>query len=77
MRHASHTHIEGAHVVCEMKEICSRFQEVKLLHIGREANKAAHCCSKEALSIVESVYFDVMPGLLTDIIQSECNHYPV
>ena len=69
--------IEGAHIVRELKELSSSFQEVKLLFLGRDANKAAHLCAKEALSVLDFVRFDVIPGFLTDVIQSECNHYPV
>jgi hypothetical protein len=53
------------------------FQEVKFLYIGRDANKVAHRYAKEALSVVGSVRFDVMPGFLADVFQSDCNHFPV
>jgi ribonuclease HI len=69
--------IEGAHIISEMKGLCSSFQEVKLLFLGRDANKAAHMCAKEALSVVDFVRFDVIPGFLADVIQSDCNHRPV
>jgi ribonuclease HI len=67
----------GAHIIKEMKLLCNSFQEVKLLHIGREENKAAHCCAREALSGVSSIRFDVTPRFLTEVIQSECNLCPV
>ena len=60
-----------------MKKLCASFQEVKLLFISRNANKVAHRCAKEALPVLDSFRFDVIPGFLADIIQSECNHYPV
>lgn len=61
----------------EMKEFCSNFQEVKLLFLGRDANKVAHRCAKEALSVLDFVRFDVIPGFLTDVVQSDCNLVPV
>jgi ribonuclease HI len=73
----SQPRFQGAHVVQEMKVLCENFQEVKFLYIGRDANKVAHRCAKEALSVVGSVRFDVMPGFLADVFQSDCNHYPV
>jgi hypothetical protein len=54
----------------------SSFQEVELLFLGRDANKVAHPCAKEALSVVDFVRFDVIPGYLADVIQSDCNHHP-
>jgi hypothetical protein len=63
------TRSEGAHVLGEMKMMCVNFQEVKLLFLGRDA--------KEALSVVDFVCFDVIPGFLTELIQPECSHYPV
>lgn len=68
---------EGAHILSEMQMMCKNFQEVKLLHVGRDANNAAHKCAKEALSVVNFIRFDVIPGFLTDLIQSDCKHYPV
>jgi hypothetical protein len=64
------TQIEGAHLVREMKSLRSFFQEVKLLHVGREANKAVHRCAKEAL-IIGDFCCDVMPGFVADVIQSD------
>lgn len=32
---------------------------------------------KEALSVIDFVPFGVIPGFLTELIQSECSHYPV
>ena len=52
---------EGAHVVREMKVLCSGFQEVKLLHVGRDANKAR---AKEALSIGSFCFDEYLDFLL-------------
>jgi hypothetical protein len=67
----------GAHIIKVMKFLCNSFQEVKLLRIGREGNKVAHCCAREALSLVNHVRFDVILGFPTDVIQSECSRCPV
>jgi hypothetical protein len=60
-----------------MKGLSSSFEEVKLLFLGCDANKAEHLCAKEALSLVDFVRFDVLHGFLADVIQSDCNHYSV
>jgi hypothetical protein len=61
-----------------MQDMCKSFQEVKLLYIGqRDANNAARRCEKEAFILVNFIRFDVIPGFLTDVVQSECNHCPV
>ena len=46
---------EGAHIFQEMKDLCSSFQDFKLLFIGRDANGAAHVCAREALGALVSL----------------------
>jgi hypothetical protein len=53
---------EGAHMACEMKSRYCSFQEVKLGLVGHDANKDAHRCAKEALSVADRFRFDIMYG---------------
>jgi hypothetical protein len=71
-----HVRAEGAHIFQEMKMVSASFQDYKFLHVGRDANNAAHRSAREALGILVPVRYDVIPGLLTDAVQSDCNHYP-
>ena len=62
----------GSTVVLEMKALVSSFQGFSLVFARRECNKAAHVCAREALSInnLNTVY-DVTPGFLVDLVQSD------
>jgi hypothetical protein len=64
---------EGAHIFQEMKMVSSSFQDFKFLHVCRDANNSAHRCAREALGVLVSVRYDVIPGFL---VQLDCNHYP-
>ena len=59
------------HILHEMKVLVNNFQGFKLLYASRSANQAAHCTAKEALVLNSITNFDVIPGFLVAVVQSE------
>jgi hypothetical protein len=51
-----------------MKMVRASFQDFKFLHVGRDANNAAHRCARAALGVLVHVCYDVIPGVLTDAV---------
>jgi hypothetical protein len=59
-------------IIREMKAIVSDFQGFRFCFTRREANKAAHACAREALSIVRlDITFDLIPNFLIEPVQSD------
>ena len=61
----------GFPLVLEMKSCISTFQGFSFSFVRRTANKAAHACAREALSLGSpDMLYETAPGFLIDIIQS-------
>ena len=63
--------IESYHILCELRFLASFFQGVKLLYVSRSSNKVAHSAAKEALRVDHVMNYDVIPGFLIEVVQSE------
>ena len=54
-----------------MRVLASSFQGFKFLSVSRTANRVAHSVAKEALKLCSELNFDVIPGFLAALVQSE------
>ena len=60
------------HLIREMRDMCNFFQGFKLRYACRRTNSAAHRVARHALKLsVSMLVYDVIPGWLTDCLQSD------
>ena len=61
-------------LVAAAKDLMKQFNWSKIQHVQREANEAAHCLAKNALSIEEDLYWvDECPAFLLPVLTNDCN----
>ena len=61
--------------VChEITELSKGFESFALVHVGRDANEAAHRCAKQASEDRRRcIWVNFIPDFLRDCIQTTCN----
>ena len=59
----------------EIQELCTNFEELRLVFTAREANEIAHLCAKHCSSSRRRCLgINYIPSFLMGCVLKECNH---
>lgn len=61
-------------LIADIKEFCSHFSSVEVMHARRESNKAAHVLAKRAISqLLDNIWVGECPSFIRSVVAAECS----